>query len=214
MERIYDGILYERRGQVWLVKSCEDTNITDLRIPSQIDGHSVYCIGGGAFAGCYNLKSVKLPKTIGEIRHHAFANCSELQEVSIASDTVIVGGSAFVNCHKLHTVITASDITVGTDAFANCIALSHIDAKIDGLHRGGFDGCVSLKELHFAQNIYVFLIAGFIKSAVEKLYFAGNIPGVTEDLSEDRLYDIEWHCTKNSNITELMHLGFTVLVED
>lgn len=214
MEKIHNGVRYELFGRVWLVKHCEDRDITDLIIPSHIDDHPVYAIDGGAFAGCYNLKSVQLPETVDEIHHHAFANCNQLQTVSSLSGTLIVDSSAFVNCYELHTITTADTITVGPEAFASCTALSNINAKVDVLHNGGFNDCKSLKELHFAKKVYYFFVEGLIKSAVEKLYFEGSIPAVTEDLSQDRLYDIEWHCSKDSNIAELLHLGFTVLVED
>ena len=174
MEKTHNGIRYERRGLVWLVKHCEDRDITDLIIPSHIDNHSVCAIDGGAFAGCYKLKSVQLPETIDEIRHHAFANCNQLQTVSSLSDTLIVDSSAFVNCYELHTITTADTITVGTEAFASCTALSNINAKVDVLHNGGFDDCKSLKELRFAKKVYYFFVAGLIKSAVEKLYFEGS----------------------------------------
>ncbi len=87
------------RGQPAITVS----DISDLIIPSEINGYKVAAIGEYAFADCTNLRSVSIPWTAGFslkleeseasnriysmwVRDHAFSGCSNITSVVITAD--------------------------------------------------------------------------------------------------------------------------------
>ena len=79
-ERIYTG--------------CFDGNIflTEVELPQSVQSIDPY-----AFANCYQLKSVKIPKSAGPliIDHKAFANCVALTEVILPDNIICIAPDAF-----------------------------------------------------------------------------------------------------------------------
>ena len=64
--------------------SCKNKNLSGhLEIPSKINGITVTEIGGMAFFGCFNLKSVVIPDSVTKIGRFTFSNCTNLESVVI-----------------------------------------------------------------------------------------------------------------------------------
>ena len=59
-----------------------------------------------AFFGCEELKSVKIPKSLKEIRASAFYGCKSLVYVDMSEITngLIIASDAFYNCPRLSPV--------------------------------------------------------------------------------------------------------------
>ena len=57
-----------------------------------------------AFASCYSLKEVKIPKSVNYLRLGAFSNCSSLNKVSLYESVQIVKAEAFWGCDSLKSV--------------------------------------------------------------------------------------------------------------
>lgn len=113
----------------------EEANIT-LNIPKKANGLNVTAINEGAFGGC-GLTSVSIPASVTSIGEYAFAgnsltsiqvnynnkvydsrnNCNAIIET--ASDKLITG--------SVNTVIPNGIKTIGTQAFAGCRDLDHIN---------------------------------------------------------------------------------------
>lgn len=58
-------------------------------------------IGDYAFANCYNVRSVILPKSLKIIGKHAFSNCSGIRRIDVYNNLEIIKSKAFYNCFDL-----------------------------------------------------------------------------------------------------------------
>jgi hypothetical protein len=106
--------------------SDENTEITDLIIPS-----SVTSIGYYAFEGCSGLTSVTIPSSVTSIGGRAFEGCSSLTSVTIPEGVTSIGGRAFEGCSSLTSVTIGNGVTfIGNYAF-NCANLTKVVSLIE-----------------------------------------------------------------------------------
>ena len=73
-------------------------------VPDNIDGYDVTEIGGSAFAGCTNVKEIKLPETLETIGYYAFGSCTGLESIKIPSKVKTIGREAFEYCSSLKEI--------------------------------------------------------------------------------------------------------------
>lgn len=129
-------------GKTCTITGYEGKESGDLTIPGKLDSYTVtaidgyafyYCtgftgkltvpdsvesIGKGAFAGCYNLTSVKLSANLHTIGQGAFIGCKSLTEVTVPDLVDTLGDFVFTDCDKLRTVTFGSHIQrIGSGAF-------------------------------------------------------------------------------------------------
>ncbi len=81
-----------------------DKSVTDVGVPSSINGIAVRTIGASAFEDCRALKSVIVPDTVLAIRENAFKYCTELSSVTLGSGLNIIADQAFMFCKKLESI--------------------------------------------------------------------------------------------------------------
>jgi len=75
----------------------------DVVIPSKI-GAPVASIDEGAFSGCKNMTSVKIPNSIIIINDHSFSTCTGLTSIILPNSIHKVWDNAFSGCKNLHSV--------------------------------------------------------------------------------------------------------------
>jgi hypothetical protein len=63
-------------------------------------GETVELIDEQAFEECTSLESVRIPRSVKEIKWRAFNKCSRLTDVTVSADTVL-DEQAF-NCHHIN----------------------------------------------------------------------------------------------------------------
>jgi hypothetical protein len=94
---------------------------TEVIIPEEIGGISVYKIGDSAFSGKSKLTSVTIPGSITAIGNSAFNNCDGLTSITIPANVTSIGDSAFYNCDGLTTAYFKHDngnnVELGQNAF-------------------------------------------------------------------------------------------------
>ena len=73
----------------------EKDEVTELVVPSEINGKKVTAIGSGALSGFNNVSSVTLPEDIYTIEDMAFIDCPSLFEVTIPKNVYYIGEYAF-----------------------------------------------------------------------------------------------------------------------
>ena len=112
-------------------------------------------IGDRAFFFNTSLINVDLNTTKGvnTIGVSAFENCEKLATINLSGVTKFVEG-VFRNAKALKTVTMSANasISVGQEAFRNCVTLSDITARIAAVDDGAFRNCISLRAITFVSS--------------------------------------------------------------
>ena len=155
-------------------------NVSNLTVPSTVDGETVTAIGSSvfsgmtgltsvsipntvtqigsnAFNGCTNLKTVKLPTGLTRIENSAFSGCKALTSATIPAGVTEIGQLAFFECESLKTVTFASGsqlARIGYETFYGCKALTAVTIPAGVTELGGyaFGSCESLQTVTFASG--------------------------------------------------------------
>lgn len=84
----------------------------------------VTAIQDGAFAGCANLTSVTLSKSLQYIGNEAFRDCGSLCWVTLPQQLIGIGEKAFAGCTKLTSIVVPGTVgRIGDRAFEPTIIL-------------------------------------------------------------------------------------------
>ena len=84
-------------------------------------GNSLEIIDERAFAHCYALKDLVLPKSLKTISAEAFTMCRDLTRVVLPKDLYYIDTNAFRLCTELNTVEwNAKFVQLGKDIFKDC----------------------------------------------------------------------------------------------
>ena len=92
-----------KNGGVTITK-CKDKNVTEVVIPSEIDGYPVKRISDLAFFNCLELKTVKIEEGVRTIGYKAFFNCLELESIKLPRSLFKIASLAFGWSPKLKNV--------------------------------------------------------------------------------------------------------------
>ena len=133
---------------------CLETNST-LRIPSQIDGHTVTSLGNYAFTYCIFSTSISIPDTVTSIKNDAFAFCYSLTSISIPNSVTSIGDRAFDACSSLNSISIPDSVTyIGNSAFAFCSSLSSITIpdSVTIMGDNPFQHCENLKIINISPD--------------------------------------------------------------
>lgn len=98
--------------------------------------NSVYYIPERMFYFCTNLRSIKLPDSIREIKDSAFTNCTNLTSITIPNGVEYIRANAFFSSGLTSVNIPSSVKELGQFAFYNCSNLSSVTLN-DGLEKIG-----------------------------------------------------------------------------
>ncbi len=124
----YGTIYYVVENNEACIVAC-DEYVTDLVIPSEIEGYPVTGIAAQAFSSNSNLKTVIISDGITYIGEQAFSDCDSLESVSIPGTVSVI--SSFDNCDNLKNVQIAEGVTaIDEGAFAFSGRLSFTSIKL------------------------------------------------------------------------------------
>lgn len=120
-----------------------------VAVPRIIGNRPVTEIGGAAFVGRANLKSILLPDSITSIQDGAFANCSSLIDVVMSSNVTTIAESAFYFCAITNLVVPSGVTSVGDFAFSFCTNLTdvHIAAATANIGDRAFFACDNIGRI-------------------------------------------------------------------
>lgn len=110
------------------------------------------------FYKCYNLKSVKLPKSLIRIGEYAFFHCHKLLDIQIPEETKFINEGAFAFCYQLPGINIPPNLShLGGRTFENCYGLKEICLPngIQEIREECFSNCVGLEKVIFGEGVQV-----------------------------------------------------------
>lgn len=204
-----------------------NTNISELIIPSEIDGKRVVKIGDYAFANLFNGSSnltINIPDTTIEIGFFAFANNSSLYKVVFSNSSAIktINSYSFVNCIKLNRLLYGSAsrlplslIAIGEKAFYNCNFSSiYINNNLCELGSGAFACNKNLKVIRKTSGNKYFAIDnqyGLYSSDYKTFYMLPMNSSIKDYfINENTLYIDNYACINNKSL-DVIHINKNII---
>ena len=97
------------------------TNKLILGCKNTVIPQDITTIGGGAFAGCVNLKMLDIPNSVTTIENGAFWRCIGLRYFIAGGNVERIDSGAFQECSNLHSIVVSSTIKqIGWWSFSEC----------------------------------------------------------------------------------------------
>ena len=145
---------YKIENEAVTITGCDST-VTEVEIPSEINGYPVKYIGGGAFYGCYNITSIVLPDSVTNIDDMVFAYCDSLESVIIGNNVENIGAHAFLECYSLININIPDSVKImGDQMFYGCSNLERvtIGSGVEQLCDRTFEDCSSLATIFVDES--------------------------------------------------------------
>lgn len=130
--------------------------LTELKYAERADFHTVVfksrptVIPAYAFRECPNLREVRLPESVRDIKSQAFVYCRKLQSINLPDGMTHIGANVFSFCTSLPEVKLPANLKVlESYAFSECTSLRCVTmpANANLLGEMLFAGCYALTEL-------------------------------------------------------------------
>ena len=125
-------------------------------ISSSTIGNCINVIGDGAYSGCTNLMSVRIPSTVSSIGNRAFRGCTLLLDASIPDSVTSIDDYAFSGCTQLSYINLPNHLTsLGTNVFRNCLNFStiNIPKTLTYIPNACFYNCDGLSDIELPSSI-------------------------------------------------------------
>ena len=184
-----DQLTFSTNSNNEIVITGGDFNITDLNIPSQINGLDVTTIGEYAFTdpglGNEIIISITLPDSVHTIEQFAFFACLNLTSITLSNNLQTIDRQAFATCISLESITLPDSLqTLGDRAFQNCSSLKSITlpASLQTIGNGAFSVCTSLTNLTIAAdnpNYKSINNVLFNKSGTELIQYTPGLPATS-----------------------------------
>ena len=133
-----------------------DMLVTNVSIPTVIEGVEVTRIGESAFNACRSLTSVDIPASVASIGERAFSDCVQLNAVTLPEGILEISANMFWRCSNLSGIsIPESVKSIGANAFYGCENLTGltIPAGVIQIGDGAFSGCEKLNNIVIPDGV-------------------------------------------------------------
>ena len=178
-------------------------NFYDIKIPSELGGHTVTGLGYSSFSRGYNedyslhcnIRSVTIPESVTFIGTGAFADCPNLTTLSLGEKIETIGPGAFEDCPKLTEVTIPESVTsIGALAFAGTgLHALTIKGPIT-MEERAFSACENLTSISLCDDIQTISFCGFqFNTSLETVTLPKNLTSI-----EGQAF---LHCSKLKSIT-------------
>lgn len=157
-EETTDGFTYfvQDDGTIAIMKYTG--GLSDVTIPSEINGRTVSTIGNEAFAKqnlTAPLTSVVIPDSITTIYNYAFAFNDTLTEITLPDSITWIGSSVFVDCGFTSIRLPQNLTIINEYLFMDCTSLENIKLpeNITAINRSAFANCSTLTEVSVPYGV-------------------------------------------------------------
>lgn len=178
----YGSLKYDVNSNGTLKITDFDESVTDVEIPSEINGKTVTTIEQYAFSSCKSLKSVTIPDSIISIGYRAFGNCSAMTSITIPDSVTSIGSNVFYGCTGLQSVTLSSNISaISSSAFYNCTGLKSVTIpdSVTTIESGAFSSCSGLKSITIPDNVTTIKSSAFSNcSALTSITVPENVTSI------------------------------------
>ncbi|MBR1528591.1 MAG: leucine-rich repeat protein [Oscillospiraceae bacterium] len=155
-----------------------DNSVTELEIPSRIEGLPVTQIGNYAFQNATKLKSVTIPDTVTAIGTKSFYNASALENITFSNSLKTIGESAFSRCVSLTEIVLPKSLTsFEAHIFDSCAYLQSVTIQegVTSIPYSSFAYCTLLQEISLPLSIsYISWDSTFKETNITDVYYAGS----------------------------------------
>ncbi len=150
------GLYYEIINGEITITDCDDT-LTDIVIPSEIDGIPVTTIGERAFEWKSQLHTVVISEGIKRIEYCGFAGCRFLTSIQLPQSLEYIGEAGFDCCDSLKAIEIPPKVTViNKYTFRQCgFEQLEIPETVTSIREYAFTGCWELLEISIPDSISV-----------------------------------------------------------
>lgn len=138
-----------------IITDC-DQSVTEVIIPTEIDGVAVTSIDHYAFYQCTSLASVTISNSVTSIGVDAFYACQSLASVNISNSVTSIAAGAFSDCTSLESIdIPYSVTSISFRAFMGCTSLVSVDIpdSVTSIDSSAFQGCTSLASIDIPNGV-------------------------------------------------------------
>lgn len=130
-------------------------SISDVTLPSEINGRDIVGIAENAFKAENSIKSITVPSTYKYISSYAFYDCDSLTSITLPDTLEEIGKGAFESCDNLSTFKMPAGVKVISEfAFKDCKAITALDlSNATTIQRGAFLNCSALETITVSDKI-------------------------------------------------------------
>ncbi len=188
---VYSGDFGYYTDNDGVVIASYEGNASEIVIPQEIEGQTVYQIGDAVFAENSTLSRITMPETLRVIGTAAFQSCVSLTEVTIPAKVTWIGPYAFYGCTALEKVTIEpgeEDAIIGYFAFSECSALTEmtIPANYRQLDTKALANCAALTVFRWEaneagdndQDVGGFVFAGC--DSLKEVHLPGNVVDIED----------------------------------
>lgn len=124
------------------------------KVPSTVNGRTVYKLWASSFRGCQNLTGIEIPASVTYIGGNAFEDTG-LTQITIPETVTYVGSGQFEDCAKLKSVSLPSSFTeLSKDFFKNCTSLQSVSMdSVTSIQMYAFQNCTSLTNIVIPDSV-------------------------------------------------------------
>ena len=163
LARVYyeEGSEQKRDGFIYVISEGRAAilsgplNKDEIVIPDQLGGYPVQVIASYAFESS-NAHSISFPKSLSSIGYKAFYGNEKLLKVYLPDSVVSVGSEAFRNCISLQAIrISASMVRIPDSMLDGCKALAYayLPNSIRDIGTSAFGLCWSLERITLPEGL-------------------------------------------------------------
>ena len=141
-------------GEAHILCNVNDKAFVGALFTKVVMDDNVTSIGKSAFASCYNLKEVVLPKGITKLEYCTFIYCTSLEKIVNADNITHIADGVFAEAGIVNISLPNVDY-IGERAFEYCTYLNEIQLSESMSHigSGAFNHCSLLNKITIPEGI-------------------------------------------------------------